>query len=137
MDQATATATRTIAVLSPAYLQSVYAKAEWQAVFKQDPTGRQGLLIPVRVAKVDPPGLLATRVYVDLVGKDDETARQALLAAIEQRRAKPSRPPRFPGGESGLPVQAPAFPGQRFPSIRLLLVLSVAVALVGAGLGGR
>jgi hypothetical protein len=49
MDQATATATRTIAVLSPAYLQSVYAKAEWQAVFKQDPTGRQGLLIPVRV----------------------------------------------------------------------------------------
>jgi hypothetical protein len=49
-------------VLSPAYLGSAFGGAEWQAVFAKDPTGEHGLLLPVRVEDVEPPGLLKTRI---------------------------------------------------------------------------
>jgi hypothetical protein len=49
MQQATSTAGRTIAVLSPAYFGSAFGEAEWRAAFHKDPTGEQGLLVPVRV----------------------------------------------------------------------------------------
>lgn len=44
-----ALATRTLAVLSEAYLQALYTKPEWAAAFAQDPTGTGGVLVPVRV----------------------------------------------------------------------------------------
>ena len=81
MHQAVEEAQRTIAVLSPAYLSSAFGGAEWQAVFAKDPTGERGLLLPVRVEEVEPPGLLKTRIYVDLVDKDAKSARTTLLAA--------------------------------------------------------
>ena len=65
MDRATATAQRTIAVLSPDYLHSGFGASEWQAAFRQDPTGNQGLLMPIRVRPCDPQGLLGSIVYVD------------------------------------------------------------------------
>jgi hypothetical protein len=37
----------TLAVLSPDYLTSGFAEAEWAAAFAQDPTGELGLLLPV------------------------------------------------------------------------------------------
>jgi hypothetical protein len=49
MQQATSTGGRTIAVLSPAYFASKFSEAEWRAAFVKDPTGEQGLLVPVRV----------------------------------------------------------------------------------------
>jgi hypothetical protein len=67
MYQVVQEAERTIAVLSPAYLTSAFGGAEWRAVFAKGPTGEGGLLLPVRVEKVEPPGLLKTRIYVDLV----------------------------------------------------------------------
>ena len=54
-------------MLSPAYFGSRFGEAEWRAAFTQDPTGELGLLVPVRVQPCEPPGLLASRVYVDLV----------------------------------------------------------------------
>jgi hypothetical protein len=66
MHQAVEKAQRTIAVLSPAYLNSTFGGAEWRAVFAKDLTGERGLLLPVRVEEVDPPGLLTTRIYVAL-----------------------------------------------------------------------
>src|SRR4051794_10697752 len=65
---ATERATRTIAVLSEAYLSSEYTQPEWAAAFARDPTGTKGALLPVRVRECQPTGLLATIVYVDLVG---------------------------------------------------------------------
>jgi TIR domain len=79
MQQATTTAGRTIAVLSPAYLGSAFGEAEWRAAFAKDPTGERGLLVPVRVQPCAPPGLLASRVYIDLVDTDEPTAKQRLL----------------------------------------------------------
>src|SRR5579862_528920 len=54
MQKATVECERTIAVLSPRYLQSGFTAAEWHAAFKQDPTGDKGLLIPVRFEACDP-----------------------------------------------------------------------------------
>ena len=67
MQQATTKAERLVAVLSAAYLQSAHGEAEWRAYYAEDPSGEDGLLLPVRVSDVDPPGLLRTRVYVDMV----------------------------------------------------------------------
>jgi TIR domain/Tetratricopeptide repeat len=120
MQQATSTAERVVAVLSPAYLASAHGTVEWEVFYAADPLGELGRLLPVRVAEVDPPGLLRTRVYVDLVGLNAAGARAALLAAAYGTRGKPTREPAFPGqavdpaqqhGEKG-GVHPPRFPGQ-------------------------
>jgi hypothetical protein len=89
MQQATTKAGRTIAVLSPAYFGSAFSEAEWRAAFHQDPTGEEGLLVPVRVQECAPPGLLASRLYVDLIDTDEATARQRLLTGVDQSGAGP------------------------------------------------
>ncbi len=111
MHQATQQAARTIAVLSPAYLGSTFGEAEWRVAFANDPTGELGLLVPVRVAEVTPPGLLRSRIYLDLVGLDAAAAAQRLLAGVQPGRAKPTDKVRFPGGQA-----TPG--GGRFPGHR-------------------
>ena len=97
MQQATATAERVVTVLSAAYLQSGHGEAEWRAFYAKDPAGERGLLLPVRVSEVELPGLLTTRIYVDLVGRDAADARASLLAAARGGRGKPAEEPEFPG----------------------------------------
>jgi hypothetical protein len=112
MDQASA-AGRTIAVLSAAYLQSDYGRAEWETAFANDPTGEQGLLLPVRVEPFQPRGLLKTRVYLDLVGLSRQAARGRLLEGIKPP-VRPHLEPPFPGGQPSQPPvtgQEPRFPG--------------------------
>lgn len=118
MHRATTKAERVVAVLSVAYLGSTHGEAEWRAFYANDPTGEQGLLLPVRVDNVEPPGLLRTRIYVDLVDRDAADARKALLAAARGARGKPTGEPEFPGvlredrvsGE-----ELPPFPGRLPP----------------------
>ncbi len=83
MDEAVKRARQTIAVLSPEYLASDYCQQELAAVIRSDPKGKKRLLIPVRVQKCAPEGLLGSIVYVDLVGKDDETAKELLLSGVK------------------------------------------------------
>jgi TIR domain len=112
MQRATSGAARTIAVLSPAYLGSTFGGAEWRAAFAEDPTGESGRLIPMRVQPCQPPGLLAGRIFIDLVDADEATARQRLLAGVGPRGHRPSKAP-FPGGPQGTvgAAQFPRFPG--------------------------
>jgi TIR domain/NACHT domain len=74
----------TIAVFSPAYFESEFCLAELNAALMKDPLGRQGYLIPVRVAPVEIPSLVAQLAYLDLVGTTDETARQRLTATLRK-----------------------------------------------------
>jgi hypothetical protein len=111
MQQATTSAGRTIAVLSPGYFGSEFGEAEWRAAFAKDPTGELGLLVPVRVQPCEPPGLLASRVYIDLVDTDEDEARRRLLAGVDQSGARPTTAP-FPGAAR----EAKRFPGQGRPS---------------------
>jgi hypothetical protein len=114
MQRATTTARQTIAVLSAAYLESAYGEAEWRVAFAEDPTGEDRLLLPVRVENVQPPGLLQTRGYVDLVGLSRQTARARLLEGIRPPR-RPEREPPFPGSPA---ARLPAAGGEpRFPAL--------------------
>ena len=118
MQHAVAESARTIAVLSPAYLQSGFTAAEWTAAFARDPTGTQGLLLPVRIHDCEPQGVLPQIVYIDLVGLDAEAARETLLVGVQRQRAKPTREPGFPG-PSPRPVTAPPlFPGAIPPALK-------------------
>ena len=80
-------------------------------------SGEHGLLVPVRVQPCEPPGLLASRVYVDLVDVDETQARERLLAAVGPvNRPRPTTAaypggaaaPDAAGGGSGFPGLGPA-----------------------------
>jgi tetratricopeptide (TPR) repeat protein len=113
MREAASTTERTLAVLSPDYLGSPFALCEWTAAFAADPLGRQGKLVPVRVAEFDAQGLDRTRVWIDLVGLDEDWARRRLLDGVSQARAKPERPPAYP--RTRIVPTAPRFPASLPP----------------------
>jgi hypothetical protein len=73
---------RTLAILSPDYLGAKYPEAEWAAAFAKDPVGENRGLITVRVRECRPPGLLATIVYIDLVGLNYNDAKEKVIAEI-------------------------------------------------------
>src|SRR5215470_8797163 len=68
MQEGVRRAGRTVAVLSAAYVKSVFATAEWVAAWRGDPLGEQRKLLVFRVAECDRPGLLGGVVSVDLFG---------------------------------------------------------------------
>jgi hypothetical protein len=106
-------ASRTLAVLSSAYLASVYGGAEWQAAWAADPLGTDRRLLVARVEDCSRPGLLAGVVGFDLFGLGEAAARDRLremVSAAVTGRAKPAVPPAFPGSVRAMPVE-PRFPG--------------------------
>jgi hypothetical protein len=115
MQRAAAESARTIAVLSPDYLQSGFTAAEWTAAFARDPTGTQGLLLPVRIQDCELRGLLPQIVYIDLVGLEPEAARERLLAGVRWQREKPTQEPEFPGPSPRL-VTAPPPVSRLYPA---------------------
>jgi hypothetical protein len=104
---------RLIAILSPDYLdkQAKFSWAEWAAAFRQDPTGTQRKLLPIRVRKCEPMGLLASINYIDLVNLDDVEARKLLIDGINPNRGKPTVAPSFPGRTTQASKSALATPG--------------------------
>jgi WD40 repeat protein len=101
MDKTIREAKRTIAVISPDYLNAFYVEPEWAAAFVQDPTGERGTLLPIRVRKCELTGLFASIVYLDLVGLDEAKARDSLILGVSstlnpRTRRKPSSAPAFP-----------------------------------------
>jgi tetratricopeptide (TPR) repeat protein len=104
-------AARTIALLSPDYLESVYGSAEWQASWASDPDGGGRKLLVVRVKECERPGLLAGVVGVDVFGIAEAAAKARLRRMIAEAlagRAKPDAAPGFPG--RAMPRE-PRFPG--------------------------
>ncbi len=111
MQKAATEAQRTMAVLSPDYLNSLFTQPEWAAAFAQDPTGAKRTLLTVRVRECELKGLLAQIVYVDLVGSDETAAREILLAGVQTDRAKPKTAPVFPSPKAATSAKPPRFPG--------------------------
>jgi TIR domain len=104
---------RTIAVLSGAYLESAYGRAEWQAAWAADPAGKDRKLVVVRVEDCDRPGLLAGVVGTDLFGLDEGAARSRLLKKVSDAitgTAGFTTRPSFPGASRAIP-EKPRFPG--------------------------
>ncbi|WP_243408107.1 toll/interleukin-1 receptor domain-containing protein, partial [Frankia canadensis] len=122
MDNGMRGASHTIAVLSEAYLHSVFGKAEWEGAFRQDPEGLARKLIPVRIAECARPGLLGNVVSFDLFGLPAADARTRLLEQIQRAlagRGKPAAEPLFPGAvsppEQRIPAISPNFPPTTSP----------------------
>ncbi len=115
MQEGVQRAARTIALLSPEYLSSMYGSVEWQAAWRDDPLGEQRKLIPLRVVECERPGLLGSIVSVDLFGLTEARTRATLRQVIDQvveGRGKPARKPSFPGPGRVRAVEvAPLFPG--------------------------
>jgi len=112
MQRAAEQARRTIAVLSPDYLQALYTQPEWAAAFAQDPTGEKGTLLPVRVQECELKGMLSQVVYIDLVSLTEQAAKETLLAGVKQGRVKPTTAPGFPGAVKRIISEQPGFPGE-------------------------
>lgn len=114
---------RVLVVLSHAYLESVYGRAEWESAFQQDPGGFTRKVIPIRVEDCPRPVLLDRVVSFDLFDVPSDQAKDRLLAKIFaalEGREKPATEPLFPGSIIG-PVSAavhstedlpPIFPGE-------------------------
>jgi hypothetical protein len=97
MKEAAKQSDRTIAVLSPAYLKSPNAQAEWAAAFAEDPTGAKRKLIPIQVRECDLSGLDKPIVFINFVGKSPALCKELLLAELQEGRLKPKQAPPFPG----------------------------------------
>jgi tetratricopeptide (TPR) repeat protein len=111
MQKASSEAERTIAVLSPNYLSALFTQPEWSAAFTQDPTGEKGILLPVRVLPCELQGLWPSIIYINLVEKNEEEARNTMLAGVKRERAKPTEKPRFPSEvQHEVVSQKPRFP---------------------------
>jgi tetratricopeptide (TPR) repeat protein len=115
IDHAATTSRHTLLVLSPTYLRSATTEAGRRPGFVADPSGqsRSRRLVPVRVEPCQPEGVLADRVWIDLTGVDEATARQRLrdgIAAAERGHARPAPQPRFPRAPAPAVVDRPRFP---------------------------
>src|SRR5436305_14659985 len=128
MKKALGTARRVIAVLSPNYLGSQYAQAEWAAAFTRDPTGEARILVPVNIAPVQLSGLDAAIVHIDLSTKQEAEAKELLITAVREiTRLEPAKEPSFPGSAKL------GFPGsQRARFIRHSLTVLALLALITA-----
>src|SRR5579859_4710795 len=110
MRKALQTTERTIAVLSPDFLNNTYNQTEWAAAFLQDPTGIEGRLLPIRVRKCTPRRILASIGYIDLVGLDEEHARRRLLDGISLSQRGSTTPAALPGRVQHAFPKEPYFP---------------------------
>jgi len=101
---------RVLAVMSPAYFHSYYARMEWiNALGDPDHDDR---LLPVRVVHVQPPPLLANRIYIDLVDLQEGLAAERLLAGVRPGRVPSGRSP-FPGADGSEAGAVATFPGRQ------------------------
>jgi hypothetical protein len=112
MRQGVSGAERTIAVLSPDYLESEFGTAEWEAAWRADPLGAKRKLLTVQVRECAWPELLAPVVGVKLFGISEAEARarlRTMVAGVLTGRAKPGTAPPFPGTGRAIPDR-PLFP---------------------------
>lgn len=111
MQEAIVNSLSTIAILSEEYLIKAFPAPEWAAAFATDPKGLEKKLIPIRVSNVDPSGLLATVVYIDLYNINDEhQALEKLLNGVSSGRKKPNKAPNFPAINNIKNLSTPNFP---------------------------
>ncbi len=111
MQKASIECKRTIAVLSSEYLRAQFTQPEWAAAFAIDPQGWGRKLVPIKVQPCSTDGLLAQISYIDLVGLDENQARDRLLTGVHPERAKPLTPPVYPMRA------APTTPAPTFPAV--------------------
>jgi tetratricopeptide (TPR) repeat protein len=102
-ERAAAAASRTIAVLSAAYLQSPQAQGVWDAMSVADPAGTNRRLIPIQVGETRVKQPFSERSVVDLTRRDAGQATEELLKAL-------GYPPNLAGQLDGTNAPEPRYP---------------------------
>jgi len=106
---------RMLALYSPAYFEPErFTTMEWEAMLAM-----REKITPVRIADVTPPPVLSPLIAPDLFGLDDDTAREALLRAINGPSRPSVAPGRPPGMLSRIGGTGPRLPGS-LPRVRNL-----------------
>ncbi len=101
--RAATAASRTVAIVSPAYLRSPQALGVREAMAVSDPTGVNRRLIPVHVGEARMTSLFADRAVVDLTRRDAQQAAEEILRAV-------GRPVRLGDHEPGPLPREPRYP---------------------------
>jgi hypothetical protein len=114
MNRAISEADRTLIIVSPAFAESVFGRAEWSSVLAQ---GRPGKLLPIVVAACELPPILTPLIHINLVGMSREEAQKALLDGVVSELSPRSREPAFPGDAPVGGVVPPPFPGRESPKV--------------------
>jgi len=112
MRDGVAGAERTIAVVSPDYVESEFGTAEWEAAWRADPLGAKRKLLTVRVAECEWTDLLAQVTGVSVVGVSEAEALarlRSMVAGALTGRVKPAVKPPYPGDGRAVPGR-PLFP---------------------------
>ncbi len=71
-----------IIILSNNYLKSEWCKAEWTSKIAEQIENQERIIIPIRIEPVELKGLLKPLVYIDVVDKDETTAKRLILDGI-------------------------------------------------------
>jgi len=90
MDKGLKNAERVILIVSPDSLASGFVDSEWSVAKAKDPDGTKGLLLPIKISKCKPEGLLSVQVYLDLVAKDEATATNLLKEGVANLAVTPT-----------------------------------------------
>jgi hypothetical protein len=101
--RAAASASRTVAVVSSAYLRSPQALGVREAIAVSDPTGVNRRLIPVHVGEARMTNPFPDRALVDLTRRDAVQAAEEILKAV-------GRPPRLGDHNTDLLPREPRYP---------------------------
>ena len=101
MNQALAGSKAMLALFTPRYLNSRWTELERNAALVKDK------LIPVLLEPCDIPDIFSSKIYIDLTGKSEEEARNALLQGIREVGVDRAAPRPFPSA-----APAGRFPGE-------------------------
>ncbi|ONH60836.1 hypothetical protein CcI49_09600 [Frankia sp. CcI49] len=121
MFEGTVYAAHTLALLSPAYLETVLGQPEWNAASDSDRARFARTLIPVRIADCHWPDLPAGGRHVDLTRTSADGTRRILLDQLDTARSGSARGAASTEIDTApTPVGAPAInsliPPQRHPA---------------------
>lgn len=83
IDQALIECSKLIVVLSRKYLGSEWCKAEWTTKYAEQIRNNERKIIPIRIEAITISGLLSGISYIDIVEKNEETAKNLILAGVK------------------------------------------------------
>ncbi|MDR2712258.1 MAG: toll/interleukin-1 receptor domain-containing protein, partial [Clostridiales bacterium] len=71
-----------IVILSENYLKSEWCEAEWTSKLAEQVKLKERHIIPIRIEPVDLKGLLSPIVYIDIVDKSEDDAKQSIINGV-------------------------------------------------------
>jgi tetratricopeptide (TPR) repeat protein len=99
---------RVVLVLSRAYMESENCEEEWTNL-------EEGQALPILIENFKPKGLLKSRVYINIAGKDRDAAAAEILEKIKVK-TRPTTEPAFPVTDIAEPPFPRALMSLRMPS---------------------